>query len=140
MHFYDKQGNPKYSETIKSAIENGYLPSTTTINSVEYNIGLEIYKINQAILSALTLPRIEGETEDDFVKRVKHDMKQHARQAAKLGSVIHKLIERYITRKPIFYLGQRKDVIYMFSGVKEWIDNNIHTTDKIDVYPFCYNN
>ena len=118
MHFYDKQGNPQYSETIKSAKEKGYFPSTTTINDIEKNYGLEKYKINQAILCALTLPRIQGETEDDFIERVKIDMKQHARQAAILGSVIHKLIERYLLRKPLFYLGYRQDILAIFQGLR----------------------
>lgn len=122
-HYYNKQGVSKYDAKPKEAKEKEYLPSITTIQKIEANIGLSKYYVNQAIEAALTLPMIEGETGDQYIQRVKIDAKQHARNAAKLGSVVHHLAERYIKCKPLFYTGHRKDVWIIFNGLKEWIDS-----------------
>lgn len=132
-HLYDNQGNPKHGTPIKEAIEKGYNASITTVQKIEANIGLETYYINQAIECALTLPTIENETSQDFIKRVKDDAKQHSRNAAKLGTVIHHLAERYIKGKPLFYTGYRKDVWSIFNGLKIWIDENIFNFEKLEI-------
>lgn len=145
-HWYDKNGKPHYGASLKEARENGYLPSITEVDKVLYNYGLEQWKIKQAIMSALTMPRnvstvlqsdnfvgfnrvIEETTESDaeYIARILDDSRQQARKAAKLGTVIHKLAERYISGKPLFYHGLREDVWTLFEPLRVWIDDNIST-------------
>jgi len=49
--------------TVKDAREHGLLPSVTTIIACHARPALEIWKQQNAILAALTLPRIDGESE-----------------------------------------------------------------------------
>ena len=104
-HWYDKQGNgvhtvPNKSKpgasrntTVTDARKMGLFPSATNILSVMEKPQLVAYKVNQAILSALTLPRMEGETLDDFAIRVADDSEQHAASAAALGTLCHSKME-----------------------------------------------
>jgi len=69
-HWYQKDGTPAYTQTVKSgkrkgqdrgtnigdAKKLGLLPSVTMINNILAKPGLENWKIDQAILSALTSP------------------------------------------------------------------------------------
>lgn len=141
-HWYCKDGTTAYGATLKEAREMGYLPSVTTIDKVIVNEGLEIWKIRQAVMSALTLDRkvdckikdwdgfypvdekdLCVESDADYIARILDDSRQQARKAAKLGSVIHKLAERYISDKPLFFKGLRSDVWTLFEPVKEWINS-----------------
>ena len=122
-HFYTKDGTTAYGASLKEAREMGYLPSVTTIEDVLYNYGIVRYQIHSAILSALTLPKYDNETDSDYTDRIIVDSKQQARKAAKLGSVIHKLAERYISGKPLFFKGMRSDVWQLFEPLQKWIDD-----------------
>ena len=65
-HWYDKAGQPRYTvigangnerpTTLRDARKDGLVPSVTTVMSVAAKPGLEAWKLNQAFLSALTLP------------------------------------------------------------------------------------
>ena len=102
-HWYDQDGNPRYtivgkngrerSTTLRDAREHGYVPSVTSVMGVAAKPGLENWKIDQALLSALTLPRQEDESLDDFMKRAKADAKEQAIAAAKRGTEIHAYVE-----------------------------------------------
>jgi hypothetical protein len=126
-HWYRKDGTTAYGATLKEARENGYLPSVTTVDKVIANEGLEQWKIRQAIMSALTLERVndifEYEADADYINRILTDSRQQARKAAKLGNVIHKLAERYISGKPLFFKGVRNDVWTLFKPLQNWIDH-----------------
>jgi len=122
-HWYRKDGVTAYGASLKEAREMGYLPSVTTIDKVIANEGLEQWKIRQGILAALTMPKDDSESDADYIARILDDSRQQAKKAAKLGSVIHKLAERYISGKPLFFKGLRSDVWTLFEPVKEWINS-----------------
>jgi len=115
MHFYDaKTAAPRYEvpcstkegmrpARISDARKHGWYPSVTEIMNVLAKPGLEQYKINQAILAALTLPRIEGEPDDDLLKRIKHDAKEHAKQAALKGEEIHDAVAAIYDGRGIYH-------------------------------------
>jgi hypothetical protein len=63
------------------------------------------WKVNQALMAALTLPQIEGESLDDFKKRADADGKQQAIDAADEGTRIHGALESA-------YMGQDYDTAY----------------------------
>jgi len=104
-HWYLPDGSPAYrivgkngkerNSTVKDAREHGLLPSVTTIIGCASKPALDVWKQQQAILSALTLPRLEDESEEDWLSRVVADSKETAKQAAERGTQIHGVIEAF---------------------------------------------
>jgi hypothetical protein len=95
-HWYSQDGTPRYDATLREARKELLLPSVTTVIKEIANPGLEAWKQEQIILSALTLPRKEKETDDEFAKRVIDDSRSQAVDAAQLGSKLHDLAEHYL--------------------------------------------
>lgn len=58
------------------------------------------WRIEQAILAALTLGRLDGETDEAFVERVKEDGAQQAANAAEEGTRIHAAIQAHFQGAP----------------------------------------
>lgn len=83
--------------TLRDARKVGAAPSVTNVLSILHKEFLVAYKVNQAILAALTLPKIENESVDDFANRVVIDSKEHAASAARLGSRLHEVGSALIT-------------------------------------------
>ena len=75
-HWYQRDGVPLHTvlsakgeprpTTLRDARKLGLLPSVTNILGVIAKPGLTSWLQEQAVLAALTLPRIEGESEDAF--------------------------------------------------------------------------
>jgi hypothetical protein len=111
-HFYDAAGRPFYTiigangqerpTTLRDARKLNLYPSVTTITKCAAAPGLVNWMVDQAILAALTLPRMEGEPEAEWLVRVKRDSKETARKAADKGTQIHGAIEKH-------FLGQAPD-------------------------------
>lgn len=82
-HWYKRDGEPLHSvlsgrgeprpTTLRDARKLGLLPSVTNILGVINKPELVEWKMTQAVLAALTLPRLEGEGEDAFARRVVDD-------------------------------------------------------------------
>lgn len=107
-HWYDADGNPCYTTqgksgeratTLRDARVMNLYPSVTTITKCAAAPGLVNWMVDQAILSALTLPRKPDEAEADWLVRVKRDSKETARKAADKGSEIHGAIEKHFLGK-----------------------------------------
>lgn len=104
-HWYLPDGSPAYrtigkngkerNTTVKDARGLGLLPSVTTIIGCAAKPALDVWKQQQAILAALTLPRLDGESEEDWLSRVVSDSKETAKQAAERGTHIHGIIEAF---------------------------------------------
>ena len=103
-HWYTKDGSPAYTTigktgerptTLRDARKLGLLPSVTTINGMLSKAGLDTWKQQQVLLAALTLPRSEGESEQEWLARVMQDSKATGREAAERGTAIHAIIEGY---------------------------------------------
>lgn len=104
-HWYTSNGEPAYTQvakngnirntTLTDAKKLGLYPSVTTIMKLIAKPQLEIWKQEQAILSALTLPREESETDDVFVHRVVSDFNEQGKSAAEFGTVVHDEIYNY---------------------------------------------
>jgi len=101
-HWYTRDGEPMHTligangkeraTTLRDARKFGYLPSVTTVLDVVAKPGLNAWINDQAILAALTLPRIPGETDSAFAHRVVADMDAQRDQAAATGIRIHDAI------------------------------------------------
>ena len=104
-HWYDREGNPAYSvksktgnlrpTTLRDARTLNLCPSVTTIIGVAAKPGLDTWKQQQVLLSALTLPRETGEPEQSWLERVMMDSKQTGRVAAERGTAIHAIIQSF---------------------------------------------
>lgn len=139
-HWYSFAGEPCHTvpradgkgervATLRDARRLRLLPSVTNVLSVLAKPGLESWKQEQAILSALTLPRIEGESDDDFARRVVTDMGAQVEKAADLGSAIHAACEIYAQSK---VLPETPEVRVLFEPVREWFDSEVDRINSIE--------
>lgn len=106
-HWYSPDGSPAYTikgangaerqTTLRDAKKIGLFPSVTTILKAAAKPGLERWKAEQLLMSALTLPRLPGEMEKAWIGRVWEDSIQQAVKAAERGTAIHAAIECYLT-------------------------------------------
>ena len=102
-HWYKLDGTPCYTikgkngnerpTTLRDARTLNLLPSVTGIIRLAAAPGLENWKQNQILLSAMTLPRVEGELDESFMRRVVDDSREQAKRAAQRGEDIHGAIE-----------------------------------------------
>jgi len=86
--------------TLRDARKVGALPSVTGILAMAAKPQLQRWMIQQAVLSALTLPRIDGESSDDFLKRIEEDRQAQSKAAADRGTEIHAAIEQHYRGEP----------------------------------------
>ncbi len=104
-HWYGQDGSPQYTvtakdgqqrpTTLRDARKLNLVPSVTTILKVAAKPGLDVWKNEQLLLAALTLPRVPGETEKEFIARVVTDSKATGKLAAEQGTRIHESIESW---------------------------------------------
>lgn len=82
--------------TVGDARKHGLVPSVTTIIRCAAKPGLEKWKRQQAILSALTHPRA-GEIKDaaELMRVIEEDSAEQAKQAAARGTRIHAAVEAF---------------------------------------------
>ena len=103
-HWYQQDGTPCYevpnksnggmrATTLRDAKKLNLVPSVTTVLNILAKPGLEQWKQKQVLMSALTLPKIDGETLDEYAARVLQDGAEQAKQAAETGTRIHGSIE-----------------------------------------------
>jgi hypothetical protein len=98
-HWYQRDGEPLHSvlsakgeprpTTVRDARKLGLLPSVTNVLGVINKPELVEWKMTQAVLAALTLPRKEGEELGVFAKRVVEDAQSQVKGAAEFGSAFH---------------------------------------------------
>jgi hypothetical protein len=90
-----KNGKPRATTLADAKKKNLYPSVTTVIGVANKGPGLQRWMQEQAILAALTLPRLDGEEESEWLSRVLNDSKAQSRQAADRGSAIHAIIESF---------------------------------------------
>lgn len=105
QHWYFTDGSPCYEvknakggmrpTTLRDARKLNLVPSVTTIIKSAAAPGLELWKANQLMMSALTLPRLPDEPENIWIGRVKHDSREQGREASARGTAIHAAIQQH---------------------------------------------
>jgi hypothetical protein len=103
-HWYKPSGEPAYTvigangkeraTTLRDARKLGLYPSVTTITKLAAKPGLERWKAEQLMMSALTLQQMPMESEQSWIGRVWQDSIQQAARAAERGTRIHAAIEK----------------------------------------------
>jgi hypothetical protein len=135
-HWYTKTGEPMYEikgangnmrpTTLRDARKLGLVPSVTTIIKQAAAPGLERWKINQTLLAALTLPRIDGEPEDAYLDRIIRDSGEQARKAAEKGTAIHAAIQGHFEGRACdetmwpYVKGAKEKLVEAF-GEQPWV-------------------
>jgi len=132
VHWYrGDDGQPQYTvkakdgsdrpTTLRDARKLNLVPSVTTVMKVAAKPGLDVWKNEQLLLAALTLPRVDGESEKEFIARVVMDSKATAKAAAERGTRVHESIESWY--------GGKRDVehVEIAQAVEEAIFNHFKT-------------
>jgi hypothetical protein len=133
-HWYTKQGTPAYTTigktgerptTLRDAKKDGLVPSTTTIINILSKAGLDTWKQQQVLLSALTLPRGLQESEQEWLARVMKDSRETGYQAANRGTQIHGIIQNwfeqiYMPERPN-YLDAIDNTLKSAFGEQAWL-------------------
>lgn len=104
-HWYDRDGSMRYTivgsngkerpTTLRDARKHGWLPSVSGIIKCAAAPGLERWRLDQMLHAALTLPRLDGEPEEQWIERVWTDSRETARKAAERGTAIHAAIQGF---------------------------------------------
>lgn len=124
-----KDGSGNRAVTLADARRVLALPSVTNILAVLAKPGLEAWKIEQGILSALTLPQLPGENLGAFAKRVVSDMGEQVEKAADFGTAIHNACEVYAVNKE----GPTDPkLLPFFEPWQQWFDANVERIDSIE--------
>lgn len=152
-HWYSADGIPVYEvpradgkgmrkTTVADARKYKLLPSVTTILGVLYKPGLASWINTQYVLAALTLPRVEAESLDEFAARVVRDAGREGQSAADAGTHIHKVVEWYLTARdnsdaiidmPTMSITDR----LILDGFREWVKKH---TIKVDHLEYSFGN
>ena len=133
-HWYKKDGSPAYTTigktgeratTLRDARKLGLLPSTTGVIRQLSSAGLDLWKQQQVLLAALTLPRLPDEPETEWLKRVMQDSRATGREAAERGTAIHAIIQTwfegvYVPEKPP-YINKILETLENAFGKQLWL-------------------
>lgn len=129
-HVPRADGKGERSTNLRDARKLGLYPSVTNVLSILAKPGLDAWKVEQGILAALTLPRNEDETLDDFAKRVITDMQGEVSRAADLGSAVHAAIEGYAQGG---WLPEDKEVARLFEPARQWFDAEVTQVHSVEI-------
>ena len=140
-HWYRPDGAPMHDmacangagtrpTSLRDARKLGLYPSVTNVLSILAKPGPDAWKQEQAVPAALTLPRRSGESEDEFARRVTSSLGGQGRDAADLGSAIHRGIERYAKTRE---LPKNPDVARLFEPVRQWFDAEVTQVHGVEV-------
>ena len=148
-HWYGQNGIPVYTTIGKNGKERPttlrdarkanphYVPGVTTFLNTTAKPGLELWKIKQAVLSSLTLPRIQFETDDEYIYRILKDGKEESKKAAERGTKIHAWIqqgyegkEKELSDEGKLYYWAAKRAIDKECGIHEWKSEQPFATSK----------
>lgn len=135
-HWYDRDGKPVHvvpradgqgtrPTRITDAMKLGLFRSVTNVVSILAKPGLVNWQIEQGIVSALTLPRRDGENEHDFAKRVLADSEAQSLDAADSGVRIHDLVSEHLMDGT---MAQDPKERALMQGFYDWVKVNVART------------
>ena len=119
-----KNGNER-NTTVADARKMGLLPSVTSVLGIMDKPQLTSWKIEQAIMSSLTLPKEDNETLEEYAKRIVKDSKQATTKAAEHGTIMHEQMEHILLGREHSKDERLAPYIRTF---KQWAKDNIEKT------------
>jgi hypothetical protein len=99
--------------------------------------GLEVWKVNKAIESALTVTRLVTETDAELSKRILAHSKQESEQAAKRGVHIHNELEEFFRNDCVHY-ERYTDTAKICEATKAILDTNCGKQEWVPEKSFCH--
>jgi len=133
-HWYQRDGVPLHTvlsgkgeprpTTLRDARKLGLYPSVTNILGVIAKPELTAWLQEQAVMAALTLPRIAGETEDAFARRVVEDSLTTRDGAADFGTAFHHGAERIAKTLEV---DQTEALSAWLNRYRDWFQENVIT-------------
>lgn len=133
-HWYYADGRPCHEVPMKTdknrmrdtnlsdARQLGLRPSVSNVIRSLAAPQLEAYKIEKAIIAALTIDPIPDEALEDRVKRALRVSREEVDEARKRGTLCHKCVEDYLTTGTF---RPHDDVWDIMSPFQSWFDANI---------------
>ena len=140
--FYYPDGKPAYEvqgakgmvkPDIRHAKKLWLVPSVTTVIAEAAKPGLERWKQEQILLAALTLPKIEGEPEADYIARIIRDSQEQGKQAAAKGTEIHAAIEADQTTREYSDF-----VLAAIAQLADWMPQAVWTAEQSFAHPLGF--
>ena len=119
-----KNGNER-NTTVTDARKMGLLPSVTSVLSIMDKPQLTAWKVEQGIMSSLTLPKEDGETLEEYARRVVKDSKQATTKAAEHGTRMHECMENILLGRPVSRDEELAPYIKTFT---QWAEKNVEKT------------
>lgn len=147
-HWYDQSGNPRHkvpyadkkregeyrNTSLTDARKNNWLPSVTSVLKLLHNQNLVDWKIGNAVLAALTLPRYEHEDDSAFAQRIIEDAGNEAKAAADFGTSIHNAMENYLFDRTVTDLA----ALHPFcEKAYDWLDANVSMVHGVEYVVVC---
>ena len=112
QHWYDRDGKAVFevpkakgggmrATTIADARKLGLYPSVTTVLSVLAKPQLVDWQLGQVAGKAYTNPPQDGESQEDYARRIISASQEQVGEAADLGTQIHAAIEAHFKGEPV---------------------------------------
>jgi hypothetical protein len=134
-HWYTEDGQSAHvivgktgkerNTTVADARKLGLLPSVTSVLGVMEKPQLTAWKIEQAIMASLTLPKEDNESLEEYAKRVVKDSKESTTRAAEHGTKMHTEMENILLGRACSKDEALGPYIETF---KEWASDNVEKT------------
>lgn len=126
-----KDGKGIRAPKVDDARELGLWPSVTNVLGVLNKPGLEAWKQEQAILAALTLPRLPDEPIDAFAHRVAEDMSAQSEKARDKGTAVHAALENFLLTD---WLEGEADIWALVRPTVEWLTHLAPKIHGVETY------
>lgn len=129
------------SVTMRDARKFGFYPGVSSITRIEASPGLEKWKVRQAVLSALTHPKVHEVTDaEQLIAMIERDSQEQVKQAAERGTAIHKAVETYFQSGIVDndyepWITAIRKLLHQLTGVD---DREAWTTEAAACHPFGY--
>lgn len=109
LHFYTQDGQPLYTvlkkdgkprnTTPADARKMGLVPSVTGVIDVIAKPELVNWLQNRAVKAAIAMERNEGESDEQFGRRIVADIKEQGAKAPDIGTAFHRFAEDYLSAR-----------------------------------------
>jgi hypothetical protein len=121
--WYSKEGKTMEGATLREARKLDLYPSVTTVLDIFRKYGIEKWKTEQAILSALTFPNSQDYTDTEIIKQIITDSEDESKRAANYGTIIHNLIARMLLKDQINLNEYEEKIQITMEAIKECLSN-----------------
>lgn len=132
-HWYTREGKASHTvigkttglpraTTLTDARKLNLIPSVTNVLAMKAKPALNTWLMDNAILSALSTPRRDGELENDWHSRIAEESQRVGREAAEWGTAIHEQVEQYATLGAFMGTGE---ILAYVEGYADWHRANV---------------